>query len=128
MELSAHYERIQHKIIERLGLAENKIEVAVAWFTNHLLMEKLLEKLSDRVDVEVIILNDRINFRSKAIDFERFIKCGGKLRLGTSEKRLHHKICILDSKEIITGSYNWTYFAENNNHENIIVAEGYPLS
>lgn len=36
---------------------------------------------------------------------------------------VHHKFCIIDDKIVITGSYNWTYYAENRNWENIIVIE-----
>ncbi len=36
---------------------------------------------------------------------------------------VHHKFCIVDDRVVITGSYNWTYNAENRNWENIVVLE-----
>jgi hypothetical protein len=34
---------------------------------------------------------------------------------------MHNKFCIIDNKVLINGSYNWTYYAENKNHENILI-------
>ena len=34
---------------------------------------------------------------------------------------MHNKFCIIDGKILINGSYNWTYYAEQRNKENIMV-------
>ena len=34
---------------------------------------------------------------------------------------MHNKYCIIDNKVLINGSYNWTYYAENKNEENVII-------
>lgn len=34
---------------------------------------------------------------------------------------MHNKFCIIDGKSVINGSYNWTYYAENRNKENILI-------
>jgi hypothetical protein len=34
---------------------------------------------------------------------------------------MHNKYCIIDSNTVITGSYNYTYFAESINQENIVI-------
>ena len=36
---------------------------------------------------------------------------------------MHHKFCIIDDEVLITGSYNWTYNAENRNIENIVISD-----
>lgn len=36
---------------------------------------------------------------------------------------MHNKFCIFDGSILITGSYNWTYSAENRNAENIIITD-----
>ena len=35
--------------------------------------------------------------------------------------RFHHKFCVLDSRAVITGSYNWTVLADVANHENVVI-------
>ena len=34
---------------------------------------------------------------------------------------MHNKFCLIDSKTLINGSYNWTYYAEDRNRENILI-------
>ena len=36
---------------------------------------------------------------------------------------MHQKFCIIDSKVVINGSYNWTYYAENHNRENVVILD-----
>ncbi|MFK7983327.1 MAG: phospholipase D-like domain-containing protein, partial [Saprospiraceae bacterium] len=39
------------------------------------------------------------------------------------EKPMHNKFCIIDERILINGSYNWTYYAENKNEENILITD-----
>jgi phosphatidylserine/phosphatidylglycerophosphate/cardiolipin synthase-like enzyme len=34
---------------------------------------------------------------------------------------MHHKFMIIDGKIVVTGSYNWSYSAEEKNDENLVV-------
>ncbi len=36
---------------------------------------------------------------------------------------MHNKFAIIDSGVVITGSYNWTISASNNNQENLLIIE-----
>ena len=36
---------------------------------------------------------------------------------------MHHKFCIVDNNITITGSYNWTYYAESRNIENVLITD-----
>jgi phosphatidylserine/phosphatidylglycerophosphate/cardiolipin synthase-like enzyme len=33
---------------------------------------------------------------------------------------MHHKFAVIDNKVVLTGSFNWTRNAAEDNHENII--------
>src|SRR5690606_37283735 len=37
----------------------------------------------------------------------------------------HHKTIIVDERDMLTGSYNWSDTAEHSNYENAIVVEGH---
>ena len=124
MQINSYFKEIRKEILSELEKSTKSIQVAVAWFTNHELFNKLCEKVSKGIKVELIIIDDEINNRIGGLNFQNFIELGGTLVYGTSENPMHNKFCIIDDKILISGSYNWTYFAENINFENIIIFEG----
>ena len=59
-----------------------------------------------------------------APDFNQLIKSGGSLWIAKQDIGfMHHKFCVIDDKIAITGSYNWTYYAETRNIENIVITD-----
>lgn len=124
--ISSHFENIRNKILTELEKANDEIIIAVYWFTNHQLFNMLMHKLSNNVWVELIIHNDFINNRDTGLNFQSFIDKGGKFYFSDSKNPMHNKFCIIDRKVLINGSYNWTYFAEEKNRENILVIQNEP--
>lgn len=119
--IEAYFSNIEQQIIKRLSVAEHQVLVAVAWFTNEILFGEILKCLERRVPTSIIIMDDYINRNDYALDFTKFIAAGGKLYFSKG-KKMHNKFCIIDGF-LITGSYNWTYYAEKLNSENIIVID-----
>lgn len=120
----AYFSEIRSKIIPCLEEAVNTIQVAMAWFTSSELFNALLDCLNRNVKVDLILLDDAINYMDYAPDFNQFIKAGGNLHIADyTIGFMHHKFCIVDSRIVITGSYNWTYYAETRNVENIIITD-----
>lgn len=123
--IKSYFKGIEKEIIQSIYLSEKRIVIAVAWFTNHNLFEALLTKLKQGVEVKLCLINDLINNRDDGVDFEKFIVNGGLLYFGKDDELMHHKFCIIDNNILYNGSYNWTYYAENRNRENVIKFEGY---
>lgn len=120
----AYFSEIKDRIIPYLNEAQTTIQVAMAWFTSEELFNALLKSTRKGVEVELILLDNAINFMDYAPDFNLFIKAGGKLRIaGAVVGFMHHKFCVVDDKIVITGSYNWTYYAETRNVENIVITD-----
>lgn len=115
------FENIRQRIVSELRSASVEIKVAVCWFTNTELFDVLCEKLSEGIPVTLIVLNDIINNKEDGLKFQKFIDLGGVFYFSTIDAPMHNKYCIIDKKIVVTGSYNWTYNAENKNSENIIV-------
>lgn len=115
------FKDIQKHLIDALSDAKNSIRIAVAWFTNYELFMKVCEKAKEGVNVELIIINDFINNNYRSLDWQYFISNKGVLRFANKEKPMHNKYCIIDDTVLINGSYNWTYFAENKNMENVMI-------
>lgn len=124
MQTEAIFENIGARIRQELDQAHKSIYIAVAWFTNKSLFQKLVEKANGGIEVSLIISNDDINLNND-IDYNRlnigkskvfFVGDGGK-------DLMHNKFCIIDYNTVINGSYNWSYKAETN-LENIVITQG----
>ena len=118
MKTEAIFDNIANRIEEQINLAEDKIFIAVAWFTNKNLFKALCKKASEGVKVKLVISDNEINRNSTINHSDIQI---GKSKLYWIET--HNKFCIIDDYVVITGSYNWSYKAENN-LENIIICSG----
>lgn len=117
MELAAHFSDIQTNILDEIKKAKYNIFVAVAWITDKSLWTILEKKAEEGVVVQVILVPDVIN-KNNNTNFVGFLKSGGQLYWDDH----HHKFCVIDVKTVITGSYNWTYMANNRGkRENIII-------
>lgn len=120
----AYFSQIRSKIIPYLNQAKEDVVIAMAWFTSAELFNALLSCLKRNVKVELVLLDNAINYMYYAPDFNLLIKAGGLLRIADSSVGfMHHKFCVIDKRIAITGSYNWTYYAETRNVENIVITD-----
>ena len=119
----AYFSNISQRIIKLIEDAYRSIDIAMAWFTSAELFDALIKILNKGVQVRLVLLDSPINFMEYAPDFNEFIKNGGKLYIAFAYVGfMHHKFCIIDGKVVISGSYNWTYYAETRNVENIFIS------
>ena len=110
----AYFNDIATQIIKDLDEAKVSILVAIAWFTNQRIADKLVEKFKQGLDVKVVFYDDHTNSKFGA-------NIGGipfKAIRGTRGGIMHNKFCVIDNQKVITGSYNWSDNAENKNDEN----------
>lgn len=119
----AHFDDIQNSIIVQLDRAQVSIVVAVAWFTNQLLAEKLIEKQKQGVSVDIIIDDNGTNNKY----CPQLADCN-ITKVKISGGIMHDKFCVIDNQVVITGSYNWTNNAEFKNEENIEISEDLKLA
>lgn len=119
---------LQAVLLEHLSQAKSTIQVAVAWFTDVPLFNKLLERQRAGVRVELIITRHEINEQCSN-DHEAIAENGGLfLQLGTDDQLMHHKFCIVDRKVVLQGSFNWTKRANQSNNETLTVIEEDPAT
>ncbi len=124
--IEAYFKNIRKSIVDELAEAKFTINIAVYWFTNHELFDIIIQKQLDGVQCQLIIHNDYINNRATGLPFQKFIDAGGKFYFSSEESPMHNKFCIIDNQVLINGSYNWTYYAENKNSENILIIKDEP--
>lgn len=113
----AHFKNIQDQVLTALDSAKVSIHVAMAWFTNDVIRDKLIERQNDGVDVYIAIFNDGINGKH-GVDLSAIPH---KLIRGSRGGLMHNKFCIIDNQKVVTGSYNWSTNAETRNDENVTI-------
>lgn len=117
--VTPYFSDIRKTLAKAISEAATSIDIAVAWFTNEELFNSVLDKLDAGVQVRLVLINDDIN-HCGGLDFQKFIDKGGQLYFGKNGYFMHNKYCIIDGNVVYTGSYNYTYFAEHSNFENIV--------
>lgn len=122
VEVVIHFEDIQKQIIEQIQNARFCIWIAVAWFTDKLIMRELYNKKQDGLNVRLVIIDDKIN-AEYGIKYEDFFDTLRVKPTGKFQNMMHHKFCVIDLKTVIHGSYNWTSRAKYNN-ETISIDHG----
>ena len=121
--VSAYFANIRKEIITILKEAHQEVVVAMAWFTSGELFDALMGCIRRGVRIKVVLLDDAINWQPYAPDFNELINKGATFYIAGYEVGfMHHKFCVIDDKYVITGSYNWTYYAETRNVENIVIS------
>jgi phosphatidylserine/phosphatidylglycerophosphate/cardiolipin synthase-like enzyme len=106
-------------IIEIIDSAEKYVYVAIYSFTLDNLGDALIRARDKGVEVKVVI--EKEQGEVKGSEYERLLKAGINVRLDGNKYLMHHKFMVVDGKIVVTGSYNWSYGAEENNDENMIV-------
>ncbi len=118
MQSVVHFSNIKNEIIGQLKKATREIKLAIAWLTDEDIIRTLTQRAESGLNVIVVMSESKENFRNIP-KWNEFLRHSGKLHIATP-KFLHHKFCIIDNTIILNGSYNWTYFAQRN-EENIMV-------
>ena len=116
-------------ILREIELAKKELLVAVYAFTSDDLAQALVQAKKRGVAVQVVVDRefDQGNEKSKGkffdvqkIPLRRISGFKGK----ATEKDaglMHQKFAVIDRRIVFTGSYNWTYSADNLNDENLLL-------
>lgn len=120
MSPAAYFQNLPAILCRHLARAEQRIRVAVCWFSHRDIFDVLLQKLRAGVAVELILEYDSQNIQPRGLDFQKWIKLGGLLYAYRDTALMHHKFALVDDRLLLTGSYNWTY---TGNAENLVVMD-----
>ncbi len=115
VKAQVHFEEIQGRILEQINSAKYLIWVAVAWFTDRVIMKALYDKQKQGVNVQIVIFEDDINLKWGLLEPKRAEHFTiYKIRY-TDSTKMHNKFCVIDLRVAMHGSYNWTDKARFNN-------------
>ena len=108
-------------ILSHINRATRKISICLFTISDDRIAEALISKHKNGVSIRVISDNDKIN--DKGSDIEKLANAGIPIRLDITENHMHHKFAVIDGKIVLTGSFNWTRKASEQNRENLILIE-----
>ena len=107
----------QSQIINLINHAKNKVQIAVSWFTDELILEHLISKTPE-LSISILVSSDEMNLLRHS-HFRELIWRGAEVRkIGSSSPFegmfMHSKFIIVDEREAFGGSYNFTSNAQSN--------------
>ena len=105
------------RIIQLIDGADVKVEVAIYTFTLDAVADALVRAAERDVNVWVV-------FESKQENPSIVAKMEGtdvSVRRDSNPDLMHHKFLVVDDKTVATGSFNWTFSADNFHDENLVI-------
>lgn len=115
------FERIKEEIIQGIRNAKYSIWVAVAWFTDRDLLNELIVKKNEGLNIRIITSDEDSNSSLIAELEENFDVKKVPLSGRYLSNRIHDKFCIIDLQYVMHGSFNWSVSA-NYNEETLATA------
>lgn len=124
MSVKAYFENHKDVISEVLFKAEREVKIAVAWINFKEYKDIFHEVLDKKVTLDIICTDNKQN-RAHTNEISVLKSKGAKIRLlkmPVTTNHMHHKFAVIDSKTILTGSFNWSPNAVKS-FENLILIE-----
>ena len=108
-------------VVRELGKAKTNVIVQAYSFTSAPIAKALVEAHKRGVHVQVILDKSQRTERYREADF--LLHADIPTFIDAKHNIAHNKIMVIDGHTIITGSFNFTKAAENENAENLLVID-----
>jgi phosphatidylserine/phosphatidylglycerophosphate/cardiolipin synthase-like enzyme len=111
-------------VVAELKKARKEILVQAYSFTSKEIAQELVNAKKRRVRVEILL--DKSNELETYTELSFLHDHGLAPLIDAHHAIAHNKIIIIDSKTLVTGSFNFTKQAEHENAENLLIIKGHP--
>lgn len=108
-----------HQITEHIAKAENSILVQAYGFSSKDIADALIAAKNRGVKVEVILDKSQLSQKYSLVHY--IVDAGIPVWIDTKPASAHNKVMIIDEKEVIIGSFNFTDSAQKRNAEKNLV-------
>ena len=115
------YDNPQKEIIKNINQAEAFINIAMYIFTDREIAIPLVKARERGVKVRLYLDKEQVDY--KYSQSRLLVQKGIKTRISSNNYIMHNKFAIIDNRILLTGSYNWTFSANNRNDENLMVID-----
>ena len=113
-------------VVENLAKAKSTVLVQAYSFTSAPIAKALVDAEKRGVKVQVIL--DKSQRTEKYSEADFLVHEGVPTWIDAKHAIAHNKIMVIDSRTILTGSFNFTKAAENSNAENLLVIQDADLA
>ena len=107
------------RIIQLIKDAKSSLDVMAFVFTDNDIASAIIARHRAGVPVRMVI--ETRNLDTAGSDFAAFQQAGIDILPDGNPYTMHHKVIIIDQAIVITGSYNFSANAANDNDENVLI-------
>jgi phosphatidylserine/phosphatidylglycerophosphate/cardiolipin synthase-like enzyme len=111
-------------VVREIKAARREILVLAYSFTSRPIAEALVDAKLRGVHVEIVL--DHSNETETHTEMPFLVEQGLAPVIDDHHAIAHNKVMVLDARTLITGSFNFTHQAENENAENLLIIKGHP--
>jgi phosphatidylserine/phosphatidylglycerophosphate/cardiolipin synthase-like enzyme len=111
-------------VVREIAAARRHVEVLAYSFSSKAVAQALVDAKLRGVKVEIVL--DHSNEKEAYSDLKFFLEQGLAPVIDPNHAIAHNKVMIIDGRILLTGSFNFTHQAENENAENLLVIKGHP--
>jgi phosphatidylserine/phosphatidylglycerophosphate/cardiolipin synthase-like enzyme len=108
-------------VVEAIEAAQSSINVLAFTFTSDPIAEAMIAAHKRGVRVRGVI--EGRNARASGSEMRRLQGAGLDIRDDGNCYNMHHKVFVIDGRTVITGSFNWTRKAQEQNDENSMIVD-----
>jgi len=113
--------QVAGRVVEALNKANESIHFMTFSFTHNAIGDVVAAKLADGVKVRGVFDNTQAG--SRYSQYHHLKAEGADVVRDGNPRAMHHKVFIIDSKTVITGSFNFSQAADRSNDENMLIIE-----
>jgi phosphatidylserine/phosphatidylglycerophosphate/cardiolipin synthase-like enzyme len=110
-------------VVAEIKHARHEVLVLAYSVTSQDIAKALVEAKLRGIHVEVVL--DHSNETEQHTDLHFFLQEGLKPLIDPHHAIAHNKVMVIDSRTVVTGSFNFTEHAEHSNAENLLVLRNY---
>lgn len=122
VEIQVYFPSIDNcgdKIVKLLDRANSTIRIEIYSFTLDNIGDAIVRAEKRGIDVKIIMEPEELNISGS--EYTKLKNAGVNITVDNGPGIMHDKVAIVDSKYVVTGSFNWSSNAENQNAENMII-------
>jgi len=109
-----------HEVIRQFDIAQESCDVCVFTITDDRITDAIIRANARGVAVRIITDDEKAH--DLGSDIDKLQLCGIPCKMDSGNAaHMHHKFALFDGRRLMTGSFNWTRSASEQNEENLLV-------